>query len=92
MSIHQLSEKNSISLKLNPKKNTKMKYSQASILKNQIDASIERLTKAVVKHKATEAARLHLAATHLSVNLCLGDNAGLMTAQQKMEELDWHVA
>jgi len=54
--------------------------------------SIERLMKAIVKPKVTDAARLHLAATHISVHLCLGDSADLMTGQQNMDKLDWHMA
>ena len=45
----------------------KMKYSQACLLKKQVDATIKKLTKTIMGPGVTEATRIRLAIVHVSV-------------------------
>src|SRR5882724_7726057 len=44
----------------------KMKYSQACVLKKQVDGSIEKLTKSLMGANPTNVARVRLAVAHVS--------------------------
>ena len=45
-----------------------MKYSQACILKKQVDGSIDKLTKGLMGVNLTDAARVRLAVVHVSTH------------------------
>src|SRR5882724_3352190 len=69
-----------------------MKYLQASILRIQIEVSIDRLSNAAAKPDMTDGTRLQLAIAHVSTASCLGNSVDLTTLQQNMEALEGHVA
>ena len=69
----------------------KMKYSQACVLKKQVDGSIEKLTKSLMGANLTDVARVSLAVAHVSTyklgvlalaKLDVGQHVGIRGAGQ----------